>query len=262
MATANWGMEYLDNYLKGKSFTLYTDHKPLEKLSHLHTKTMNCLQENMLTYDFQIQYKKGATLSVDFLSRDVVNGLNEVVHSIDPFGLDLQELQKSDEQLIKINTFQKDCKWPLNTTKAKQKLLLPLTNSLFLDSKAAWIQLQDENYPRTVMVTQNLQKKGYLRRTWINFVQTQFIEKDSSQTNKCILLANIKNDIQAHIDSCLQCQVRRSFAEDLQPPQPQQLLIQPQQPVPIAPNPVARPSPQKPSRPLGSKNKFQATLFP
>ncbi len=34
MAAANWGMEYFDNYLRGKPFTLYTDHKPLEKLSH------------------------------------------------------------------------------------------------------------------------------------------------------------------------------------------------------------------------------------
>ena len=76
MAAANWGMEYFDNYLRGKPFTLYTDHKPLEKLSHLHTKTMNRLQENMLTIDFQIQYKKGATLLADFLLRDIVEGLN------------------------------------------------------------------------------------------------------------------------------------------------------------------------------------------
>ncbi len=87
----------------------------------------------MLTYDFKIQYKKGATLPADFLSREIVEGLTKVVHSVDPFGPDLQELQKSDEQLIKINAFQKDGKWPLNTTKAEIRLLLPVTNSLFLD---------------------------------------------------------------------------------------------------------------------------------
>jgi len=69
MAASNWGMEYFDNYLREKSFTLYTDHKPLENFSHLHTKTMNRLQENMLTYDFQIQYKKGATLDMIFSSK-------------------------------------------------------------------------------------------------------------------------------------------------------------------------------------------------
>jgi len=68
---------------------------------------MNRLQENMLTHDFQIQYKKGATLPADFLSRDIVKGLNKVVSSIDPFGPDLQQLQLADEQLIKINSFQK-----------------------------------------------------------------------------------------------------------------------------------------------------------
>jgi len=57
---------------------------------------MNRLQENMLTYDFQIQYKKGATLPADFLSRDIVEGLNEVVNSVDPFGPDLQQLQLAD----------------------------------------------------------------------------------------------------------------------------------------------------------------------
>jgi len=76
----------------------------------------------MLTYDFQIQYKKGATLTADFLSREVVEGLNDVINSIDPFGPDLQELQKADEQLIKINAFQKEGKWPLNTSKAEQRL--------------------------------------------------------------------------------------------------------------------------------------------
>ena len=93
----------------------------------------------MLTYIFQIQYKKGPTQPADFLSWDVVKGLNDVVNSIDLFGPDLQELQKSDEQLAKINAFQKECKLPLNTTMGKQKLLLPLTKSLFLDSKAVWI---------------------------------------------------------------------------------------------------------------------------
>jgi hypothetical protein len=154
MAAANRGMENFDNYLRGKPFTLYTYHKPLEKLSHLHTKTMNLLQENMLTYDFQIQYKKGATLLADFLSRDVVKGRNDVVNSIDLFGPYLQELLKSDEQLVP-----KEGKWPLNTKKVKIKLLLPLTNSLFLDSKAVWIQLMDENYPRTALWLPKIYRK-------------------------------------------------------------------------------------------------------
>jgi hypothetical protein len=37
-ATAIWGMKFFNEYLWGKQFILYTDHKPLEKLGHLQAK--------------------------------------------------------------------------------------------------------------------------------------------------------------------------------------------------------------------------------
>ncbi len=40
-AAAVWGMDHFNEYLKGKKFILYTDHKQLEKLGHLHIKMMN-----------------------------------------------------------------------------------------------------------------------------------------------------------------------------------------------------------------------------
>jgi RNase H-like domain found in reverse transcriptase len=43
-AAAVWGMEIFNEYLRGKQFILFTDHKPLEKLGHLHTKMLNRLQ--------------------------------------------------------------------------------------------------------------------------------------------------------------------------------------------------------------------------
>ncbi|MFN9939709.1 MAG: RNase H-like domain-containing protein [bacterium] len=42
-AAAVWGTDVFNEYLKGKKFILFTDHKPLEKMGHLHTKTMNRL---------------------------------------------------------------------------------------------------------------------------------------------------------------------------------------------------------------------------
>jgi len=152
---------------------------------------MNRLQENMLTYDFQIQYKKGATLPADFLSREVVEGLNDVVHSIDPFGPDLQAIQKADEHLIKINAFQKEGKWPLSTSKTEQRLLMPVTNSLFLDSKAVWVQLTDENYTRTSLWLPKIYRKrsickvhgtilsGHdaLKKTFLKLINTYFWPK-------------------------------------------------------------------------------------
>ncbi len=57
-AAAVWGMDVFNEYLKGKQFILFTDQKPLEKMGHLHTKTMNRLQAALLEHDFVIQYKK------------------------------------------------------------------------------------------------------------------------------------------------------------------------------------------------------------
>ena len=70
-AAAVWGMDFFNEYLKGKRFILYTDHKPLEKLGHLHSKTMNRLQTALLEHDFVIQYKKGSNMPADYLSRPV-----------------------------------------------------------------------------------------------------------------------------------------------------------------------------------------------
>jgi hypothetical protein len=66
---AVWGMNHFNKYLKGKKFILYTDHKPLEKLGHLHSKTMNRFQMALLEHDFIIQYKKGSDMPADYLSR-------------------------------------------------------------------------------------------------------------------------------------------------------------------------------------------------
>jgi hypothetical protein len=44
MQAAIFGMEMFEVHLKGRLFKLFTDHKPLEKLVKVHTKTLNCLQ--------------------------------------------------------------------------------------------------------------------------------------------------------------------------------------------------------------------------
>ena len=69
MFAAKWGMEYFQNYLRGKKFLLFTDHKPMEKLGKVHTKTLHGIQEAMLTFDFEIHYMKGEEMPADFLSR-------------------------------------------------------------------------------------------------------------------------------------------------------------------------------------------------
>ncbi len=44
MQAAIFGMETFEVHLKGRQFKLFTDHKPLEKLGKVHTKTLNTKQ--------------------------------------------------------------------------------------------------------------------------------------------------------------------------------------------------------------------------
>jgi len=96
-ATAVWGMDFFNEYLKGQHFILYKDHKPLEKLGHLHSKMLNTLQTALLEHDFVIQYKKGSNMPADYLSR--LPGAKDAVASIsafDPFHGDLYDVQLQD----------------------------------------------------------------------------------------------------------------------------------------------------------------------
>ncbi len=113
-AAAVWGMDVFNEYLKGKQFILFTDHKPLEKMGHLHTKTMNRLQAALLEHDFVIQYKKGEIMPADYLSRlpsSRNNEVSEITEGFDPFQPDLHDLQKADEQLQNMNHFRVHGKW-------------------------------------------------------------------------------------------------------------------------------------------------------
>jgi hypothetical protein len=58
MQAAIFGMETFEVHLKGQPFKLFTDHKPVEKLGKVHTKTLNRLQQMMNLFSFKIIYKK------------------------------------------------------------------------------------------------------------------------------------------------------------------------------------------------------------
>jgi hypothetical protein len=59
MQAAVYGMMYFQHYLVTRKFTLYTDHKPLCKLSSTHVKTLNRLQLKMTELSPEIRYIEG-----------------------------------------------------------------------------------------------------------------------------------------------------------------------------------------------------------
>ena len=108
-AAAVWGMEVFNEYLRGKKFILFTDHKPLEKVGHLHTKTLNHLQTALLEHDFIVQYKKGTNMPAHYLSRLPSLPVNSVdspqIAAFDPFTPEIQQLQRQDQDLQAISRF-------------------------------------------------------------------------------------------------------------------------------------------------------------
>jgi hypothetical protein len=70
MQAAVFGMEQFKHYLIGRKFYLYTDHKPLCRLSTVHSRTLNRLQLKMNEMHPDIRYIEGKNNTVaDFLSR-------------------------------------------------------------------------------------------------------------------------------------------------------------------------------------------------
>jgi hypothetical protein len=98
MQAAIWGMDHFSTYLRGRKFTLITDHRPLEKLGKVHTKTLNRLQEIMNTYDFNIVYKKGSEMPEDYLSRNLVAAISWDTSA-------LQQAQNADMLLKALKNF-------------------------------------------------------------------------------------------------------------------------------------------------------------
>ncbi len=77
-ASCNLGNDHFGTYLCGRKFTLITDHRRLEKLGKVHTKTLNLnwQQEVMNTFDFDIIYKKGSEMPADYLSRNLISAIS------------------------------------------------------------------------------------------------------------------------------------------------------------------------------------------
>ena len=101
-AAATWAIGKFHSYLWGtdKPFTLLTDHRPLEAMSKIHTKTLCRLKEQMNTgYNFVIVYRQGEKNGgPDALSR---NPVDSIATSI----ADTVKLQTEDKDINMIKEY-------------------------------------------------------------------------------------------------------------------------------------------------------------
>jgi hypothetical protein len=73
-----------------KTFTVFSDHKPLETSGKKHNKMLSRIQEAFMQWDFEIKYEEGIEMPADYLSRNVVE-------AIDMSNEDLAEMQDQDK---------------------------------------------------------------------------------------------------------------------------------------------------------------------
>ena len=225
-AAAVWGMENFHEYLKGKHFILYTDHKPLEKLGHLHSKTLNRLQAAMLEYDFIIQYKKGEQMPADFFSRQfATTAIAAVTEGFDPFQPDLLDLQRQDQDLQIISHYLHTGKWNQNIPKQRLNMLTKVQHKIFQDkNKFAWVRLEDYNYPRVALWLPEKYRKRALCEAHNNITGGHDATlKTYIKITSSYWWPNVYSHCANHIKTCEQCQFRKTM---------------PAKSVPLAPLPI------------------------
>ncbi len=225
-AAAVWGMDFFNEYLKGKLFILYTDHKPLEKLGHLHSKMLKRLQTALLEHDFILQYKKGSNMPADYLLR--LLGTKDAVTSIsalDPFQADLYHLQMQDEILQMLQNFRSNNEWPPDLSKHDQAYYKILIDRVFQDkNKLVWVRLDDFKYPRKALYLPARYQKEAMCGTHNGiFGGHNATHKTYLKISTSYFWPKMRQDIERHLSYCLRSQQRNKSTNKRSPLAP--LLI-------------------------------------
>ena len=200
MQAAIWGMEHFHINLKGKHFTLFTDHKPLEKLGKVHTKTLNRLQEAMNTYDFEIVYKKGSEMPADFLSRNVVTSINWDHPT-------LAQQQDEDETTFTLKQFLINRIIP--TQDHLIKLIKLHATDCFVEDNILWKRLHRKMEPDRVVLFAPKSIIPSLLQTAHGHLLTGHngLLKTKEKLSACYYWIGMDKDITSHLATCHKCQM-------------------------------------------------------
>jgi hypothetical protein len=221
MQAAIWGMNHFDTHLRGRHFILFTDHKPLEKLGKVHTRTLNRLQEAMNQFDFEIQYKKGSEMPADFLSRNVylVSWDNRYLHEEQ----DKDPITKALKNYLLHKELPRDPKC--------QQLVKLFSPDCFIENDVVWRRmgkLPDSQrvvifLPQSLIPSVLQEAHGHLLTGHDGILKTK------ERLLNSYYWVGMDRDIHEHLQSCHKCQLRRKD----RPPLPNLLTPLPQ---PTEPN--------------------------
>ena len=211
MQAVVWGMEFYQEYLRGKEFIVYSDHKPLEKLNHLHTKTMNRLQLLMLDYNFIIKYHKGEEMPADFLSRSVINELSQ-----QPFERDLFTAQKLDPDVQMIAKYLNQGKFDHLLPQKKKAYWESVANRVFLDDGIMWLRIPDStNGVKNAIWLPKSFRHQIICAAHDNLLSGhESVTKTIERIQLSYTWPGMRKEIDYHIKSCTNCQFKKKATKD------------------------------------------------
>ena len=188
-----WGMDHFDTYLRGRKFTVFTDHKPLENQTKRQDKTMNRLTEAFLKYNFEIKYKKGSEMPADFLSRNAVE-------AIGPFDDNWTAAQEEDEYCGLM-------KQHMNPKSNCECQKLQIAKTCFMDQGLLWRRTLRNGKQRTVLIVPKSLRAKVISETHADIMTGH---ESSRKTKERIMTSywwpGMDGQIEDHIKSCDKCQ--------------------------------------------------------
>jgi len=184
----------------------------LEKLGHLHSKTLIRLQTPLLEHEFVIQYKKGLNIPADYLSR--LPGTKDAIASIsafDPFQAELYDLQIQDDNLQMLQTGMTKNEWPPNISNQDKSYYETLAERAFQDkNKVVWVRLNDFNYPQTALyLTSRYRKEAMWEAHDGIFRGHNAVHKTYLKISTSYFWPKMRQDIERHQNYCLRCQQQK-----------------------------------------------------
>jgi hypothetical protein len=164
----------------------------------------------MNTFDFKIEYKKGSEMPADFLSRNVVA-------AIQFDNLNLSQQQQQDPFLSLLRQFLLHKKLPDDDNTAR--LILHLSNDVFIENDVMWRRIKTKAQPgRVVVLLPRALVKQVLEEAHGHILTGH---DGNGKTKQRLMLSywwpKMDKDIEHHISTCRKCQVRR--VDHAAPPQ-------------------------------------------
>jgi hypothetical protein len=197
-----WAMEYYQEYLRGRRFIMYTDHKPLETMGTLHTKTMNRLQLAMMDFDFEIRYKKGSEMPADFLSRSFSE-----INAISALDIDWVHEQQKDNLSVLIRESLNNewtYKFPMPEWYRKAENLGKMA---IVRNNVIWIKKDGK---KMIYVPYARRKELLFAAHGDLLTGHDGVQKCRERIQECYFWLNMDEDILAHTKECLKCQVTKA----------------------------------------------------